>query len=339
MSPQSKVQSPQSAEGGQPPVSSPTSSNGPKSAMHSPQSTVHSQEAGVKRGETGIGIQHPVSSIQHRASPITHYASRFTRYLGIYAALWKNSVTREMIFKTNFVLWIFVELLWFGLQLSFISVLYLHTDRIGTWTKWQVVMLIGASHFIQQLFQAFFLINCANLSELVRTGKLDFLLLLPVNTRFVVSLRQVDLGGFVNAGTALGVMAYAARQMHLAPTFGQVLGFLVLCLAGILIHYSLMLLLASISFWTVRAQGIVWGYYNLFQIARMPDEAFRGLFKAFFTFAVPMLLVANVPVRVLIDKLDRAGPLLLLLAMSGLCFALSEWGWRVSVRRYTSASS
>src|SRR5215510_9890327 len=131
------------------------------------------------------------------------------RYFGIYAALWKNSVSREMTFKSNFILWIFVELLWFGLQLSFIGVLYLHTENIGTWTKWQVVLLIGGSHFIQQMFQAFFLINCTNLSELIRTGKLDFLLLLPVNTRFVVSLRQVDLGGFVNAAFALATIGYA----------------------------------------------------------------------------------------------------------------------------------
>src|SRR5690349_17207926 len=139
------------------------------------------------------------------------------RYFRIYAALWKNSVAREMSFKTNFLMWIVVEMLWFGLQLSFIGVLYLHTDHIGTWTKWQVVMLIGASHFIQQIFQAFFLVNCTNLSELVRTGKLDFLLLLPVNTRFVVSLRQVDLGAFVNAVSALGVMIYAASKLHFVP--------------------------------------------------------------------------------------------------------------------------
>ena len=98
------------------------------------------------------------------------------RYLGIYAALWKNSVTRETMFKANFLLWIVVELLWFGLQLSFIGVLYLHTDNIGTWTKWQVVLLVGASHFIQQVFQAFFLTNITQLSEYIRTGRLDFLL-------------------------------------------------------------------------------------------------------------------------------------------------------------------
>jgi ABC-2 type transport system permease protein len=185
--------------------------------------------------------------------------SRLRRYAGLYAALWRNSVAREMGFKSNFLLWIVVELLWFALQLSFIGVIYLHTDHIATWTKWQVVLLVGASHFIQQLFQAIFLSNCVQFSELVRTGRLDFMLLLPMNTRFLVSLRVVDLGGFVNAASAVLVMAYAAHQLNMSPSVWQVLGFFLLCAAGILIHYSLMFLLTSVAFWTVRSQGIVWG--------------------------------------------------------------------------------
>lgn len=262
-----------------------------------------------------------------------------SRYLNLYLALWRNSVVREMGFKVNFILWIIVEMMWFGLQLAFVGVIYLHTDHIGTWSKWEVVMLMGGAHFIQQLFTAFFLNNCVNLSELVRTGRLDFLLLLPVNTRFLLSLRQVDLGAFVNAASALVVMGYAAHQLHLAPSTLQIAGFLLLAAVGVLIHYSLMFLLASVSFWTVRAQGIVWGYYNLFSLARLPDEAFRGLFKMVFTFVLPMLLVANVPVRLLVGRITSPLSLLLLLGMALVCFLISEWGWRVSVKRYTSASS
>jgi ABC-2 type transport system permease protein len=261
------------------------------------------------------------------------------RYLTIYTALWRNSVIREMSFKGNFILWIFVELLWFALQLSFIGVIYLHTDRINDWTKWEVVLLIGASHFIQQIFQAFFLTNCTQLSELVRTGKLDFMLLLPVNTRFLVSLRQVDLGGFVNGSSAVAVMIYALKHLHITPSLAQIGGFLLLSVAGILIHYSLMLLLSSTSFWTVRAQGIVWGYYNLFNIARMPDSAFRGLFRGFFTFVVPMLLVSNVPAKLLTQHLQSPFEMVLLVGMSLLCFIISELGWRFALKRYTSASS
>ena len=270
---------------------------------------------------------------------LTKPSSSVARYAGIYVALWKNSVTRETMFKGNFLLWIVVEIIWFALQLSFIGVIYLHTDAIGTWTKWEVVLLVGASHFIQQIYQAFFLINCVNLSELVRNGKLDFLLMLPVNTRFVVSLRQVDLGGFVNAASAVAVMVYAALQIPISPTVAQLAGFLVLCLVGILIHYCLMFMLATVSFWTVRAQGIVYGYYNLFNIARMPDEAFHGVFKAVFTFVLPVLLVSNVPVRVLTDTLNSKVWLLVLLGMAAVCVVASEWVWRTSLRRYTSASS
>jgi ABC-2 type transport system permease protein len=98
-------------------------------------------------------------------------------------------------------------------------------------------------------------------------------------------------------------------------------------------------MLASVSFWTVRAQGIVWGYYNLFNIARMPDEAFRGVFKGVFTFVLPVLLVSNVPVRVLAGKITSPFVCLVLFGLGIFWAVCSEWFWRFSLRRYTSASN
>jgi ABC-2 type transport system permease protein len=264
---------------------------------------------------------------------------RLRRYATIYAAMWKNSVIREMGFKFNFIMWIIVEMLWFALQLTFVNVLYLHTESIATWGKWEVVLLFGASHFIQQIYTALFLTNVTQLSELIRTGRLDFLLLLPANSRFLISCRNVDLGGFVNAASAVGVMVFALVKLGTVPGAWQVAGFLVLCVLGVLIHYSLMFMLASISFWAVRAQGIVWAYYNLFNIARLPDAAFRGLFKAFFTFAIPMLLVSNVPAKLLADKLGSPVELAALVGMAVVCVVVSELVWRQAVKHYTSASS
>ena len=271
--------------------------------------------------------------------PSPSAASSFHRYLTIYWALWRNSVVREMGFKANFILWIVVELLWFILQITFISVIYSHTDHIADWSKWQVVMLVAASHFIQQVFTALFLTNCVEISEYIRTGRLDFMLLLPINTRFIVSLRKVDLGGFFNAASALAVMAYCAHRLDLRLSLSQGIGFLLLCASGLLVHYSLLFLLSCVSFWTVRAQGIVWGYYNLFNISRLPDAAFQGFFKVVFTYALPMLLVANVPAKLLLSKLNSPFEMLLLLGLSFVCFVASESLWRFSLRHYTSASS
>lgn len=265
--------------------------------------------------------------------------ARLKRYGSIYGALWQNSVMRDMQFKVNFLLWIVVEFLWFGLQLTFVAVIYSHTDQIATWSKWEVVLLTGASQFIQQFFHAIFLNNIVALSEHVRTGRLDFMLLLPINSRFLISLRTVDLGSFVGASGGLVVMGYACLKMGLIPSWFQIFGFLLLCLAGVMIHYSLMFLLACISFLSVKAQGIVWGYYNLFNIARLPDSAFHGMFRMVFTFVVPMLLVSNVPVKLLADKLSSPREIVSLLAMAVLCLGISEIGWRWTIKRYTSASS
>ena len=283
-----------------------------------------------KRAATGFGGEENVGSSR---------PGFVRRYFRIYTMLWRNSVMREMSFKSNFVLWIVAEMMWFALQLCFMNVLYSHTDSIAGWSRWEVVLLVGTSHLIQQLFTAVFLTNVTDLSELIRTGRLDFLLLLPVNTRFLISFRKVDLGAFVNAATAVGVIVYALRELGMTPGWLQVMVFAVLCGVGAWIHYSLIFLLATVSFWTVRAQGIVWGYYNLFNIARLPDSAFRGMYKVFFTYGLPILLVSNVPAAWLSERVRSVNSVATLLGMGCGCFLVREWVWRFSLKRYTSASS
>jgi len=58
-----------------------------------------------------------------------------------------------------------------------------------------------------------------------------------------------------------------------------------------------------------------------------------------FTFALPVLLVSNVPVRVLAGKIYSPTAWLLLLAIGILWAGIAEGFWRISIRRYTSASS
>jgi ABC-2 type transport system permease protein len=77
------------------------------------------------------------------------------RYLEIYSIMLRNSLIREMSFKANFILWMIVEVLWFCGQILFFSIIFGQVDRIGDWTKWEVVLLVGTHQIIAQLFQAF----------------------------------------------------------------------------------------------------------------------------------------------------------------------------------------
>src|SRR5438105_13172969 len=97
-------------------------------------------------------------------------------------AFFRCSLTREMMFKTNFIMWIIVDFLWFGAQIMFIQVLFYRTPEVAGWNKFQMIMLFGTNHLIQQLFSCFFMTNCTQIPELIRKGELDFRLVLPFNT-------------------------------------------------------------------------------------------------------------------------------------------------------------
>ena len=68
-----------------------------------------------------------------------------SRYLQAYALMLRNSLVREMNFKANFILWMIVEFLWSMRQIVFIQVMFSYVDRIGDWSKWQVVALFGTA--------------------------------------------------------------------------------------------------------------------------------------------------------------------------------------------------
>src|SRR6478735_1669949 len=221
------------------------------------------------------------------------------RYLEIYWLMVRNSLIREMNFKANFLLWMVVELLWFMGQIVFIEVLFQYVDAIGDWSKWEVVALVGTHQLIAQIYQAFFYVNVADIPELVRTGKLDLMLLLPIDAQFAVSTRRFGMGNLVNALVGVAIVTFAMNKLGAMPRLDQV-GFYAagVCL-GVTIHYSIMFTLATMSFWIVRAQGLIYGYFNLFNIGRYPDSVFRGAFKIIFSYVIPVIIVANVPVRAL----------------------------------------
>jgi ABC-2 type transport system permease protein len=262
--------------------------------------------------------------------------------LALYARVWlaqiRYSTVREMMFKSNFLLWIVVELSWFGLHLSFIQFLYLQVNLVAGWSKWGMVLLVSTNHLVQQIFQVFLMINLTKLPELIRSGRLDFFLAQPGSTQFLVSTRYFEPGSVVNAVVAMIVCGVACAHQSPSLSVPGLVLFPTLVIFGVLIHYALLLILMSLAFWMTRAQGFINAYYNVFQIARLPREAFKGVARIAFTWAVPLLLIANVPAWTLLHGIrwsDLAG----MGAATGLLLALSTLVFQAGLRRYGSASS
>ena len=262
------------------------------------------------------------------------------RYLAIYRLTARNSLIREMNFKLNFLLWIVVELLWFVGQLAFIEVLYGQVNDIAGWSKWQVVALVGVHQIIAQLFQAYFYLNLVALPELVRTGRLDLMLTLPIDAQFAVSTRQVAFDCIINSFVGVGIVTLALVKLGMMPSVLQLALFAVAIPFGVAVHYAVMFGLSSISFWFIRAQSFIHGYFNLFHIGRYPDAVFRGVFRFIFTWLMPIILVSNVPAKILTRPLESPFASLATLAIATvIVLAATRVLWKFGLRRYGSASS
>ncbi len=262
----------------------------------------------------------------------------FIHLLKLWLIQLRYAITRELAFRANFFTWVIVELAWFVLQLAFVGVVYQHVDSVAGWNRYEMIVLVATNQLIQQIFTAFLMPGLVKLPDLVRTGGLDFLLLKPAPPQFLVSTSSLEIGPLANAGIALIVVLSALHSLAITPTLSAIFTYLLLVLAGLFVHYALLLALVSFTFWIVQAESVLLGYYSIFQVARLPREATRGWFRVIFTFAIPLLLVANVPASVLIRN-AKITPILLFLGTSLSAALLASLFFYLGLRRYQSASS
>jgi len=262
-----------------------------------------------------------------------------TNYLRLWLASLRYSIVRTMMFRFDFLLWTLVEVAWISVNLLLIQVVYAYTDSIAGWSKYEMLLLVGTSMLLQRLLMGFFWTNLFEIGRNVRSGQFDFYLTQPGQPLFMVSTRKLDPDGLANAIVAAGVVGYAVHKLGLEVTFGGVALYAALVALGLVVHYSLLLLLASLTFWIVKTEGVEGSYFSIAESSRLPRSAFKSLFtNVVFVYALPAVVVSNVPASALLGRLDWTH----VLWLAGLAvgwFALAATVFHRGIRRYTSASS
>ncbi|TWT57306.1 hypothetical protein KOR42_06660 [Thalassoglobus neptunius] len=267
-------------------------------------------------------------------------------YLAVWGMFFRNSLIREMTFRSNFVIELVTRAFWFSAQLVLFDLIYRHVPTIQDWSREEYFAFMATGMLINALVEAFFMPNCANFSELIRTGDLDFALLKPIDTQFLISFEKVNFAMINQVLLALALLWYSISKTGIELSIGRVVTYLLLILVGVAFFYSLMIALASTSVWFGRNQGLYdfWFYITIF--ARYPQgfykQSFGGEMLWFgFSFIIPILLVVTVPSRFLLRKaLDPNWTVLVIAPISTLVMVLiSRKIFQWSLSNYRSASS
>jgi ABC-2 type transport system permease protein len=264
--------------------------------------------------------------------------SALIRHARIWLASIRYSLVRAMMFRGDFLMWALVEFFWMSVNVLLVGIIYGHTDSIAGWSKYEMLLLVGTTLLVQRLLMAFFWSNLFELGRNVRSGHFDFFLAQPGSPLFMVSTRKFDLDGFVNVPVALAVIAYAAHQLNLAPSLGQLGTYTLFILCGLALHYATLLTIISLVFWLQSAKGIEGGYFGLTEFSRLPRQALRGVANVVFVYVLPVAIVSNFPAELLIRgfNLNHAA---WLLGATIFWVAVAVTVFHAGLRRYSSASS
>lgn len=266
-------------------------------------------------------------------------------YLRVLLTFARNSLVRDMTFRANFIIECVTSITWMAMNLGYYLLIYQFTSSIGGWGRYEFFAFLATTLFVNSLVQAFFMPNCEEFSELIRTGGLDFALLKPIDTQFLISLQKISWSSLSNFAFACCLMAYAVANLPQLPSLGQVLLYPVYIACGVAIMYSLMITLSATSVWLGRNQTLYDFWFYITNFSRYPMEIYRGTIgdplRLLFTFVLPVLIVVNVPARLMAMPLDAQNWPLTMFAL--VAAAASLWMSRVIFRRamlaYRSASS
>jgi ABC-2 type transport system permease protein len=273
--------------------------------------------------------------MQHRAN-----------YLRVLATFAKNSLIREMTFRWNFIIQTVSSMVWMLMNLGFYLLIFQFTDHIAGWGKYEFFVFIATTMIVNSLVQALFMPNVDEFSELIRTGGLDFALLKPIDTQFLISLARINWSALGNLGVGLALLLYSVA--HIEPGTLTLLGavlYPVYVLCGVAILYAIMITLAATSIWLGRNQSLYDFWFYITNFSRYPMNIYKGDWgtplRLVFTFLIPILVVINVPAGLLAQPLTKEYSYLACFALFATAGSLwgSRWVFCRALVAYRSASS
>ena len=268
------------------------------------------------------------------------------RYWRVWLMFLKVSLAREMIFRLNFLIEIVTTCFWIAAQLLLFKIIFGHVKHIRDWSQPEYYGFMATGMLINAFVEMLFMPNCANLSEQIRTGNLDFAIVKPIDTQFFVSFQTVDMSLLAQVAVSLGLLAYSVTASQVTVTLVSALMYVFLVAVAVGFFYGMMIALASAAVFMGRNQGLYDFWFYVTSFARYPGDMYRQgyvgeIFWFGFSFIIPILLVVTVPSRVFLQK--SLSPNGWVVVIAPVLTALTLWGSRRvflwSLSHYRSASS
>jgi ABC-2 type transport system permease protein len=259
---------------------------------------------------------------------------RYLKLLGIFAGA---SIAAKLEYRANFVVNILESVVRAVAAVLGLSVLFTGGQGLGGWSQNEALVLVGIFTLIGGATGVGIFPNLRRIGESVRTGSMDFTLLKPLDSQFLVSAREINIFQIPEILIGLAFIVYGLIQLETATALNILLAFALL-IAALAIVYSICFMLSTIAFWFVRVENTLELFWGFYQASQFPITVYPGWVRIMFTFFIPVAFITTVPAEALLGRVSLTS-VAFAVGTAVLLLAVSRWFWQFALRSYTSASS
>lgn len=257
--------------------------------------------------------------------------------LRVLAWEWRATLQGAAEYRTDLVTGTLVSVLWLAISAVPSLVVSLHTDGAGGWTLPRLMYLLAVWYLMDAVMWIVVMPNISAWGEMVRTGTLDAILLRPVDSLLLASLRTFGVQDAPKILLAIGLGVASVAAGGGPQGAWAVLGSVVCVLCGMVLMWAAAVLacVRTLSQVQFDASFLVHAGLNL---ARVPVPLYGGVVTVLLTWVVPVAFVATVPAQVMFGMVT---PWVVLagVALAAAAVGLAVLAWRSELRRYAGAMS
>lgn len=260
------------------------------------------------------------------------------RTLKLLSAFLKVNVQLALAYRADTVVNILLNIMWLGWELLSISIIFSNTTLLGGWGLGELIALLGVFRLVNTMMIALIWPNTEKFNQSIRDGSMDYTILQPINSMFLVTFSRITVWRIWDLVLAFVLIVVGINMTGDTVTALHILTFILLAISGMIVIYSLWIVLIALTFWFTKFDNNVTILQALMDSGRYPVTVYPAWLRIIVTFVIPIAVATTIPLQALRGELVP-GQILLFFAISVVSFWVATIVWKLGLKRYSGASS
>jgi len=250
----------------------------------------------------------------------------------------RNYMKMKLTYRADFWVAVVSDLLFQGVNLFFILIVFQQTNLLGGWNEHQILFIYGYFMIPYGVFSCFF--NFWGFAErYVVKGEMDRILTRPAHNLAQLVLENMDPTSMVGSLAGLIIMGISWGMLGITLHVYDIVLLLLFVLFSVFVYAGVYVTLTAIAFFVDAPTGILPMVWNLQNYGRYPIKIYNRVLQAVLTWILPFAFVGFYPAAFFLNRAEWLRMALLTPVVGAVFLGLALLFWNYGVKHYRGAGS